>query len=61
MPTGETEPCFCCGGQKREGLVIAGHFLCLDCERLILEMQPGSDGYEELIEGCRALWAKTVR
>lgn len=57
MPAGETEACFCCGEEGREGLAIAGRFLCLECERLILEMQPGSDGYEEIVKRCRNLWA----
>ena len=57
MNDGEQRVCFCCSGERGEGIRIAGLFLCRDCEKLFVEMQPGSDGYDDLVECCKTIWA----
>lgn len=57
MNDGERRACFCCGGERDDGILIAGLFLCRDCEKLFVEAQPGSEGYGDLVERCKAIWA----
>jgi len=51
------EQCFCCLERGKPGFAIAGHFLCQDCEHLLLEIQPSNEDYHHLIERCKIIWA----
>lgn len=53
--------CFCCQARGREGIEIAGRFLCLDCERLLVQSRPGTEDYDRLIECCKSIWAGLAR
>ena len=51
------EPCLCCGVTGKQGISIAGRFLCQDCERRLAAARPDSEDYGRLIERCKGIWA----
>ena len=50
------EPCFCCKETGKQGISIAGCFLCHDCEHVLLKAEPGEEGYDRLVACCKAIW-----
>lgn len=52
----ETGGCIVCGRTNPTGITVCGHFICRDCEQVILGAQVDDPSYEQIVRKLRQLW-----
>lgn len=54
------ESCILCERQKQHGIHILDSFLCKECEREIIHLEPENPAYEEKVKKLRKLKGHTL-
>ncbi|KAB3531805.1 hypothetical protein F8153_03550 [Alkaliphilus serpentinus] len=50
--------CFMCNNLKDTGIIVNNHFICIRCERKIVNTSPNHQKYQSIKEKIKLLWAK---
>ncbi|WP_158738761.1 sigma factor G inhibitor Gin [Alteribacillus sp. YIM 98480] len=54
------EACILCEREKQNGIHILDSFLCKECEREIIHLEPEHPAYEEKVKKLRKLKGQTL-
>ncbi|MFB4165078.1 sigma factor G inhibitor Gin [Alteribacillus sp. JSM 102045] len=55
-----SEPCILCEQEKKEGIHILEAFLCKECEREVVRMEPEDPAYADKIKKLRKIRSTTL-
>ncbi|MGZ0084089.1 sigma factor G inhibitor Gin [Caldibacillus thermoamylovorans] len=52
--------CLVCEQEKKEGISLFGHFLCLDCNKAIVQTDPDDPNYSFYVQQLRKMFISKI-